>query len=133
MDKLKDSKMASTLKLVKEFHTAFGVPVKTVPDLSDAFINKSRIDLLQEELNELKEAIADTDKVKALDALLDIQYVLDGAFLALGYTDLKQVGIEEVHRSNMSKLVDGKPILKEGKAVKGPDYTPPNLKQFIEE
>ncbi len=125
--------MTYSLKLVKEFHDAFGVPVKTEPDLSDAFINKSRIDLLQEELDELKEAIAGQDKVKTLDALLDIQYVLDGAFLALGYTNMKQAGIEEVHRSNMSKLDEfGKPILKDGKAVKGPSYTAPDLIKIME-
>ena len=40
---------------------------------------------------------------------------------------------EEVHRSNMSKLgLDGKPIYREdGKIIKGPEYFPPNLKQFL--
>lgn len=40
---------------------------------------------------------------------------------------------EEVHKSNMSKLgLNGKPIYREdGKIIKGPDYFPPNLKQFL--
>jgi hypothetical protein len=40
---------------------------------------------------------------------------------------------KEVHRSNMSKLgEDGTPVLREdGKVLKGPNYSPPNLKQFL--
>ena len=124
-----------SLACVHEFHTVYSATLKDTPDLSDKTVNDFRIRLLQEELDELKEAIAANDPVEALDALCDLQYVLDGAFLALGFHKLKHAAFAEVHRSNMSKLGrDGKPILREGdgKVLKGPDFTPPDLAQFIE-
>ena len=63
-----------------------------------------RIALIQEELNELKEAIDKKDIVSVLDALVDLQYVLDGAFIVFGLKDVKEKAFEEVHNSNMSKL-----------------------------
>jgi predicted HAD superfamily Cof-like phosphohydrolase len=92
------------------------------------------MDLLNEEFKELEEALEEQDVVKVLDALLDIQYVLDGALLAWGLYKLKHRGFAEVHRSNMSKAgEDGKPIYREdGKILKGPNYTPPDLKSLID-
>ena len=90
--------------------------------------------MLQEELDELKEALAHDDYVETLDALIDLQYVLDGAFLSFGMQDVKGVAFDEVHRSNMSKLgEDGKPIRREGdgKVMKGPNYFKPDMAQFI--
>jgi len=144
-----------SLAMVAEFHRAFGHPVKGEPDLSDEKHNKLRVELLSEELLELKSALSDaavaiyafenglvsefTRKkildatVAAFDALLDIQVVLDGAFLSLGFHRYKAAGLAEVHRSNMSKLgEDGKPIYREdGKILKGPNYTPPNLRKVL--
>ena len=71
----------------------------------------------------------------ALDGLVDLQYVLDGAFLSLGLHKVKADAFAEVHRSNMSKLgADGKPVRREsdGKVLKGPNFFQPNLQQFIE-
>jgi predicted HAD superfamily Cof-like phosphohydrolase len=84
-------------------------------------------------LDELTEALKAKDPVGALDALTDLQYVLDGTYLSLGLASLKGKAFDEVHRSNMSKLgADGKPIYREdGKVLKGPDYSPPDLGQFI--
>ena len=124
----------TTIDQVKEFHETYGLPVKSSPDITDAKTNALRINLLQEELDELKEALADNDVVETLDALIDLQYVLDGAFLSFGLQDKKDIAFAEVHASNMSKLgVDGKPIRREsdGKVLKGPDYFKPDLIQFI--
>ena len=96
--------------------------------------NKLRLNLLQEEVDELKEALANGDTVEALDALTDIQYVLDGAYLSLGLHKLKDAAFSEVQRSNMSKLgEDGKPIRREedGKILKGPNYFAPDLKAVL--
>ncbi len=74
------------------------------------------------------------DIVETLDALIDLQYVLDGAFLSFGLHDVKEIAFAEVHRSNMSKLgEDGKPIRREsdGKVMKGPNYFVPDMSQFI--
>lgn len=124
----------TTLEQVQEFHDTYGLPVKDAPDLSDPKTNDLRINLLAEELDELKEALKNNDPVEALDALIDLQYVLDGAFLSLGLHDVKEAAFAEVHRSNMSKLgEDGKPIRREsdGKVMKGPNYFTPDLAQFV--
>ena len=124
----------NTLDMVKKFHETYGLPVKETPDISDKKTNQLRINLLAEELDELKEALADGNIVEVLDALTDLQYVLDGAYLSFGLQALKMPAFEEVQRSNMSKLdEDGKPIVREedGKILKGPNYFKPNLNQFI--
>lgn len=124
-----------TLQGVRIFHETYGLPVKDRPDLSDPKTNQLRINLLQEELDELKEALAAGDAVGALDALTDLQYVLDGAYLSFGLHALKHTAFAEVQRSNMSKLgADGKPVRRpeDGKILKGPNFTPPDLKGIVE-
>ncbi|HEY8191105.1 MAG TPA: nucleoside triphosphate pyrophosphohydrolase family protein [Alphaproteobacteria bacterium] len=130
------TKTIDTLEGVRLFHKTYGLPVKDRPDLSDAKTNQLRINLLQEELDELKEALAAGDAVEALDALTDLQYVLDGAYLSLGLHAVKYTAFEEVQRSNMSKLgEDGKPIRRpeDGKILKGPNFTPPDLQAVVDD
>jgi len=125
----------NTLDGVRKFHEVYGLPIKDAPDLSDAGTNALRVELLREELAELKEALDNNDVVEALDALTDLQYVLDGAYLSLGFHMMKDVAFAEVQRSNMSKLgADGKPIRREsdGKILKGPNYSAPDLKMVYE-
>jgi len=125
----------STLDMVKIFHETYGLPVKDAPDISDAKTNALRINLLAEEVDELKEALEAGDMVEVLDALTDIQYVLDGAYLSFGLQSVKMAAFEEVQRSNMSKLgADGKPIVRpeDGKILKGPNFFQPDLAQFID-
>ena len=124
----------STLDRVKIFHETYGLPVKDVPDISDDKTNALRVNLLEEEVQELTDALAAGDIVEVLDALTDIQYVLDGAYLSFGLSDLKEPAFAEVQRSNLSKLdEDGKPIRREsdGKVMKGPNYSAPDLVQFL--
>ncbi len=124
----------TTLEQVRIFHETYGLPVKDAPDISDDKTNALRINLLAEEVEELKEALDAGDLVEVLDALTDIQYVLDGAYLSFGLHDVKMAAFEEVQRSNMSKLgADGKPIVREedGKILKGPNYFKPDIAQFI--
>lgn len=124
----------STLDQVREFHETYGLPVKPAPDISDPKTNALRINLLAEELEELKEALQAGDVVEVLDALTDLQYVLDGAYLSFGLHDVKDAAFNEVQRSNMSKLgADGKPIRREsdGKILKGPNFFEPDLSQFV--
>ena len=125
----------STLEQVKIFHETYGLPVKDSPDISDPKTNALRINLLAEEVDELKEALEAGAMVAVLDALTDIQYVLDGAYLSFGLHGVKTAAFEEVQRSNMSKLgADGKPIVREedGKILKGPNYFKPDIAQFID-
>ena len=88
---------------VAKFHDTFSLPIVEKPVIPDAKRCELRISLLQEELNELKEAIEQNDLVEVADALCDIQYVLSGAILEFGLaTDFKTL-FDEVQRSNMSK------------------------------
>ena len=113
------------------FMNTFGQEVKTKASFPSDKINKLRIDLIEEELNELKDAISKKDLKETIDALTDILYVTYGAGHAFG-VNLDKC-FEEVQNSNMSKLSeDGKPIFSEnGKVMKGPNYFKPNLNQFL--
>ena len=116
---------------VKVFMETFGQEVKNSSSLSTDKINKLRISLIEEELDELKKAIKDKDIKEVADALTDILYVTYGAGHAFGI-DLDKC-FNEVQNSNMSKLdEDGKPIYNEsGKVMKGPNYFKPNLNKFL--
>ena len=113
------------------FMTRFGQEVKKKPSFSSYKINNLRISLIEEELNEFKEAVSKKDLKEVADALTDILYVTYGAGHAFGINLDKC--FEEVQKSNMSKLGnDGKPIYNEhGKVMKGPKYFKPNLKKFL--
>ncbi len=113
------------------FMKTFGQEVKARASFSTDKINKLRVDLIEEELDELKEAINKKDLQETIDALIDILYVTYGAGHAFG-VDLDKC-FEEVQNSNMSKLDNnGKPIFNEnGKVMKGPNYFKPNLNQFL--
>jgi predicted HAD superfamily Cof-like phosphohydrolase len=121
-----------TLAIVKEWHEAFDVPVVDTPTLPAERI-QMRLAILEEEVSELREAAEAGDMVEVLDALCDIQYVLDGTFLEFGLHPVKSDAMAEVHASNMSKLgADGKPVLREdGKVLKGPAFRRPDLAQFL--
>jgi predicted HAD superfamily Cof-like phosphohydrolase len=116
---------------VGNFMKTFGQEVKSKPSFSTDKINKLRLDLIKEELDELKEAMDNKDLLEVADALTDILYVTYGAGHAFGI-DLDKC-FEEVQNSNMSKLgKNGKPIFNEsGKVMKGPKYFKPDLTKFI--
>ena len=116
---------------VGTFMKTFGQEVKTKPSFSSDKINKLRIDLIKEELDELQEAMKNNDLLEVADALTDILYVTYGAGHAFGI-DLDKC-FEEVQNSNMSKLDEnGKPIYNEaGKVMKGPNYFKPDLSKFV--
>ena len=116
---------------VGTFMKTFGQEVKTKPSFSTDKINELRLELIKEELMELKEAMKNKDLLEVADALTDILYVTYGAGHAFGI-DLDKC-FEEVQNSNISKLDEnGKPIYNEhGKVMKGPNYFAPNLKRTI--
>ena len=122
----------SNFKDVKVFMEKFGQIVRTEPQFPDDKTMQLRLNLIKEELNELEEAMKTKNLKEVADALTDILYVTYGAGYAYGI-DLDQC-FKEVQRANMSKLgEDGKPIYNDqGKVMKGPNYTAPNLKQFVE-
>ena len=121
----------SNFSKVGIFMKTFGQEVKDNPSFSSDKINKLRIDLIKEELNELTEAMNNRDLLEVADALTDILYVTYGAGHAFGINLDKCFA--EVQNSNMSKLgEDGKPIYNDaGKVMKGPNYFKPDLTKFI--
>lgn len=122
------------LAQVWEFHSTCEIPILKQPKIPSKDRCDFRIRLLKEEFIELKDGIEASDLKEIFDALLDLQYALDGTFLEFGMHKIKPHGQNEVHRSNMTKLdKDGLPIKREdGKILKGPNYSPPNLKQFLD-
>ena len=121
----------SNFESVKKFMKTFGQEVKEKAEFPTDKITSLRYDLIQEELDELKEAIDNKDIKEVADALTDILYVTYGAGHAFGINLDKCFA--EVQNSNMSKLGDdGKPIYNEkGKVLKGPNYFKPDLKKFV--
>ena len=121
----------SNFSKVGTFMKTFGQQVKTEPSFSSDKINKLRIYLIKEELEELTDAVKKKDILEVADALTDILYVTYGAGHAFGI-DLDQC-FEEVQNSNMSKLdKNGKPIYNDsGKVMKGPSYFKPDLSIFV--
>ena len=107
----------------------FNQEVKIKPDWPKEEVCDLRVDLIDEEFEELREAIYTKEGtlVDVADALTDLLVVIYGAGHAFGI-DLDEC-FKEVHRSNMSKLgTDAKPIYRnDGKVLKGPNYKEPNL------
>jgi predicted HAD superfamily Cof-like phosphohydrolase len=113
---------------VAEFHKSFNLPMRLFPtaEIGDD-LAKLRIALLEEEVDEFVTAAEKGDLIGIADALADIAYVVYGTALTYGI-DLDSV-LQEVHRSNMSKLgADGKPLLRDdGKVIKSEQYFPPDI------
>lgn len=118
----------STVEKVKEFHETFEHPIGLNPQHNEPLnIRQLRIKLLFEELQELAVAgdIQDTflrlccksaeelrycpmdgnnvDKVEELDAITDLQYVLDGKKLTSGLHTVTDQAFDLIHQNNMRK------------------------------
>ena len=89
--------------MVEEFHNTFGVPVLETPQIPSKERCDLRINLMQEELNEIKEAIEKEDVVEIFDGLCDLICVCCGSILEFGGKEKFNELFLEVHRSNMSK------------------------------
>lgn len=99
----KEKREPRALNKVAEFHQLFDLPVLDSPSIPDEARCQLRVNLLTEELEELREGIQQRSLVEIADALADLQYVLSGAILEFGLsTQFAQI-FDEVHRSNMSK------------------------------
>ena len=121
----------TNFELVEDFMEAMGQEVNAVPTFPEEDIQRLRLDLIEEELDELHYAIDNKDMVEIADALGDLLYVVYGAGHAFGI-DLDEC-FKEIHAGNMSKLgPDGKPIKREdGKVLKPDTFFPPDLKTIL--
>jgi predicted HAD superfamily Cof-like phosphohydrolase len=118
------------LEMVREFHDKYGIKFAediTIPSKKEMEL---RLNLIEEEVKELQEAIAkeDVDIVEVSDALSDIQYVLFGAVNSFGLHDIFEDLFKEVHRSNMTKSNEKR---EDGKILKGDSFEQPNLVDVI--
>lgn len=152
--------LTPTTHLVAEFMQTFGQTMRLQPN-ADVPERDLRVDLIAEEFAEFLAAVyglvehtdavrstvqsvvdrvrdeaaahgmPDPDVVETADALADMDVVITGAALAFGIPHTRVVA--EVHRSNMSKVgEDDRPIYREdGKVLKGPGYTPPNVAEVL--
>jgi len=172
--------MNKTLSSVREFHKTFGAPVLESPQIPDEDRVKLRLTLILEELTELAEASGAAkmfmemlqekvdnfqekpetkDTTEVLDALCDLQVVLNGTTLEYGLQHLFDDAFDEVHSSNMSKAceteeegknsidkythqgietkleeINGKYVIyraADHKILKGIRYFTPNMKKFV--
>ena len=148
------------LNSVADFHETFNLPIEDKPCIPSKERCELRINLIEEELKELKDAIEDNDLVEVVDAFCDIQYVLSGAILEFGAAEKFKALFDEVQRSNMSKVCStldeaektqdyykrqkateshivkkGDQFLvyrnSDGKVLKSINYSPANLKNMI--
>lgn len=118
---------------VAAFHRAFNLPMRQLPSADiDHTLAGLRVALLEEEVGEFVAASERDDLLGIADALADIVYVAYGTALTYGI-DLDAV-LQEVHRSNMSKLgSDGKPLIRDdGKVLKSERYFPPDIASVLQ-
>lgn len=125
-------------KCYKAMETTVNVPynVETLK-LRQKLINEEiaelnyEIDALVKEL-ESTDATTSETQLKMFKELADVQYVLSGLAISFGIP-IEEV-FKRVHQSNMSKLVDGKPLKRaDGKFLKGPNYQKPHLDDLADE
>jgi predicted HAD superfamily Cof-like phosphohydrolase len=141
---------------VREFHELFGHPISVDPRVTPSIESRVlRVQMLASELVELARAMgvqlkvdstqqgdedlcvlcragdAVYDPIESADALGDIRYIVDGGNLICGFPG--ELVLQEIHRSNMSKLgEDGLPIRRgDGKILKGPNYTKPDIGKVL--
>lgn len=124
--------MQKQLKSVKDFHELFEIPNANEPTLLSSDEYLLRHSLIAEETSEYLEACENKDIVGIADALGDQLYIICGTILRHGLQEKMEAIFDEIHRSNLSKLEKGRVLRREdGKVLKGSEYTPPDLKQFL--
>jgi predicted HAD superfamily Cof-like phosphohydrolase len=123
------------LRQLEEFHRVFGAHLEAAPtaDLSDETIGL-RVSLIQEELNEYRQAAEAHDLVAVADALSDLLYVVLGTYVSHGLQDVAEALFDEVHRSNMSKLDENGQVIyrADGKVLKSNRWSPPDLRAILD-
>jgi len=114
-----------------QFRKAMDQPISTTNESA----HELQWDLIREEYNEFDTAFEGeldlthslSDQLKELADLVYVCY----QFAACRGWDL-DTALDRVHESNLSKLVDGKPVKDDnGKVLKGPNYEPPILDDLL--
>lgn len=119
--------MTNEQRMVAEFHRLFGIAIGIVPAAPDEATRSLRVNLIQEEFDELQQALAQQDVSAIAKELSDLLYVVYGTAVSCGI-DLEPV-FREVHRSNLSKVGGHK--REDGKWVKPPTYSPASIQPIL--
>ena len=120
------------LEQAKQFRDVMG---QTSGCLTAELLELQRLLIVEESMGFNEAAVDDLlrnprAREAALKELADLVYVAFQAAAAFGW-DLN-IALDRVHKSNLSKLVDGKPLRREdGKVLKGPNYKPPTLIDLV--
>jgi len=126
------TKVDKKIESVVEFNKAFNIIRSNKPTLINESEYNLRHKLMTEELTEYLDACKSDDLLEVCDAIVDLLYVLNGMVVAHGLQDIIEDMFDEVHRSNMSKLENGKPLYRsDGKVMKGSEYFKPNLIKYL--
>ena len=113
----------SLLDQAEEFRTAYGLT-------TSGEARATQKSLIDEEWSEFHEAYHHEPEANQLNELADLVYVCFQYAAARGWP--LDEALDRVYESNMSKLVDGKPLRREdGKVLKGPNYEPPYLEDLV--
>jgi predicted HAD superfamily Cof-like phosphohydrolase len=119
----------SLLQQAITFREVMDQPLNT----SDENVHELQATLINEEYKEWRDAFEDelnVSKVDQLKELADLVFVCYQYAAARGWN--LDVAMRRVFESNMSKLVDGKPLRRaDGKVLKGPNYYPPILDDLV--
>lgn len=126
--------MKKQIEQVLEFHKKFNIPFSEKLQSIELTLAALRINLIEEEAREVKDAIYYEGAEQITKELCDLLYVTYGTIVTFGLQDKIEECFDEVHRSNMSKLgKDGKPVYREdGKLLKGDNYSPANIKPILD-
>jgi len=116
----------STYLDVLEFHQKFAPSIiGTSPRVPD--FECYDVKFIEEELAELKEAMAAGDMARVADALGDIQYVTN-RFAVIWGIDLRPIH-DVIHAANMRKV--GGELRADKKVMKPPGWTPPDVRGLL--
>ena len=123
------SERPSAQGMVETFHRTFGIVVNRTPTVVDEHTRALRERLIQEEFDELKEAMAQNNLIGIAKEMADLLYVVYGTAVSYGI-DMDPV-FQEVHRSNMSKVGGHKRT--DGKWVKPATYSTASIEPILAE
>lgn len=121
--------MTDEQAMVEAFHSKFEIVVQATPKDLNEETKELRVRLIQEEFDELKEAMAAGNLAAVAKELADLLYVTYGTAVSYGI-DMEPV-FREVHRSNLSKIGGYKRA--DGKWVKPPTYSPADIESIVDE
>ena len=123
--------MKDLFNKLQEWHDATGVKTADTPRMLPVDRYNLRHELMKEENFEY---ILAENEVEVADALGDMLYILIGTILEHGMQNKIEDIFNEIHRSNMTKVVDGKVLRRQdGKILKPGTYEAPNLKKILEQ